>query len=865
MKKPDMNDAVTGSDRDQNAPNSPSQAAQDNYISNSIKFFPSTTNHSVQELEAMFPDNTNDNTSDVSLDLIEERLNSLSSAPQFSNTHYAVHAPEASSVNDVDDNTSDVSLEPIDGGLNGLFATTSKSESKSKRKSKKNKNTSTPTSGNALYTMLKGMAAGRSAPPIQNGDTSVLARTFGLWASIQIPENTTAQLEPAHKNSNESLVNYASGLVASFPVSSSAGGTIQEQGKINGANGINKSSVSYYLRKMIGGLPTPPSKSENKARKKLPMFRKMKGKSKSQKKSANEVDDMDNDELLRYALEQSAIDFAMEESLLDLGAQNNDVMDTEEMAHPSNGPSAEGENAEDLVNGQFMTASTPKLSGLPLINDTSKTGLGRPDALTLSHATFAGDSATNTISETTANKKQYSNKFEDKEGFSKDSTATDNMDIDASAPAMAHNSPLAVKESSNNFDTASSNAILLHENAQAAPSLVPEDEFAIAAHNAAQLHNNLALTSPTSMTLSSPPTSAPQTNPNIPHPLFKFTSLPFTVRNAIYKLLVLSPRSYATTSPRNRRQRRTEPHKPSAHTSIFLVNKLISTESRTIFYTYNVFAVGNGRWGSRTEANLHGLMEFVRLVPGMFVKMAKLLEMKIKVPGNWLDVKLEGDDRDFEELRMQETTVGLGDLLREEFSGVERIGVTFTTPEKEMRGWGTRSYRMVPSIAVIREEKLFALHGLINFPYLRYLDLDETGSLEVLVAFEGIARMILDKNKAEGRLDNERGDEAQGTKAFTKEQAQIEGEMSKESKITEDGKQVSKTQFMEGVVKEDDYELSAKNFGYSEESCEVDMLDTDWENPFKYHGGEGDSVFDEEMVDARSDTGGDFGAFGIED
>lgn len=51
--------------------------------------------------------------------------------------------------------------------------------------------------------------------------------------------------------------------------------------------------------------------------------------------------------------------------------------------------------------------------------------------------------------------------------------------------------------------------------------------------------------------------------------------------------------------------------------------------------------------------------------------------MRIVVPVGWLGTKLEGADRDFEEVRAQEKIVGVGEVVRGELQGVEWVRVRF--------------------------------------------------------------------------------------------------------------------------------------------------------------------------------------------
>jgi len=709
MKEPDIsNDAVMRSNENHNSPNSPPRAAQESSISNST-LLPSSAECAVQEPEAPSITNIYKNVSDVSLEAVDEGLTSISNAPSPTNTKYTVPTQWVPTGDHIDDNASDVSLEPIEGGLNSLFRKSSKSKTKSKSKAKskkmKNKKLSSPATGNALYAMLKGMAAGKPAPPVQPGDESLLAWTSGLLASISVTGNTPTTPDPANIDVDESLVNYASNLLASISVDTGADSVAKDKDQTQDTSN-DKKSISAHLWRIIGGFATQTNKSKfsfkNKASKKPPQFGKANWMKKTQEDASKDVDDMDDDELLRYAMEQSMADLATKESLLDLEGQNSGHMD-EAMMNSSNDPPAENEEKISAKDGMDAT-STRVLSGLPNINALPRSEMSQYSAFTKDHATSDSSRATKVTSESSENTKtvDISNELHDKEGSSTVKTTPNKMEIDASTPALKETSLLGVKEGIETSPTTRTNALLLQKNAQAALSLALEDELttammasitsasASASSHATTCHIQVAalsLTSPPASSsssttiLSSPPISPvpspPAIDPLLPRPPFPFLRLPLTVRDTIYTLLVLSPAPYPTTSPRTRRALRTNPHVPSAQTALFLVSRQIALESRTIFYTHNTFLIANGRWGCSFIPNLHGLLTFIDVVPEMFRKMIKKVEMRIVVPVGWLGTKLEGDDRDFEEVRMQEKMVGLGEVVRGELQGVEWVRVRF--------------------------------------------------------------------------------------------------------------------------------------------------------------------------------------------
>lgn len=85
-----------------------------------------------------------------------------------------------------------------------------------------------------------------------------------------------------------------------------------------------------------------------------------------------------------------------------------------------------------------------------------------------------------------------------------------------------------------------------------------------------------------------------------------FTRLPPEIRNSIHEPLLVN-RRIVISSPLNRRKKSL----PRTNLGCLLrVNKQIHAEAKTIFYSRTTFALGNERWGSREETNLHALHVF---------------------------------------------------------------------------------------------------------------------------------------------------------------------------------------------------------------------------------------------------------------
>ncbi|KAK0102669.1 hypothetical protein ONS95_006271 [Cadophora gregata] len=812
MKEEDLlNDSNRAPDRGVNKPwaSPPRVPARHSPTSNPTAKSVSTTNCAVFESEAMSVGDINDRVSDESWEPINNGLRNVLFPSQTASAEHAIQSKEALATEDINDNASDISLEPIEGGLDSLFATSStvKTKSRSKRRSKRNKKKAhTPAIENSLYTILKNMAAGKPAPPLKSGDEALLDWTSGLLASISVTSNTSAPPDPADTNNDDLVVSYASDLLTSIPVCSSTIESGQAQNQVNGAGGSNnKSSVSSNFQNIFG---TPPDidsyKSKSNTPKILTMFHKSKGRKKSQKKSTNNINSMDDDALFQYAMQLSLIEQAEKESLSDTRVNNWGSTDGKQASYANN----------SQVNSHLTSASIPVLSALHRISELKATER-KYSAFTSANVSFG--KLTKTTGESTSYKKSEHNpnKVGNKAAISTESKTTEKMDIDMSFAAMDHNSPLGAKDGSEKGTSASPNALLNQNNAQATHSLVLKETINSAPPQiSAPLAQNLALAPPTSTNTTidiSRSLSALTMDPNFPHPPFKFTRLPFTVRNSIYKLLVLSPYYYRTTSPRNRRERRTNPHTPSAHTSVFLVNKLISAESRAIFYTYNVFTIGNGRWGCTLEPNLHGFQTFASIVPDQFKSMIRLMEMRIAVHKAWLSTYFQGDDRDFEELRLQEKLDGLGDLLKAEFRGITRVAIEFYLPSGHY-AWGSPAYwRDKVTSAVSREEKLSSLYGLIDLPLLEYFHIHHTGPLDVIVEFSNIANDVIFKNKAEGRVAYNIGEQLY---TVQEEQAGVQLE---EGEILEEDKKDNKTECKHDEIQEADDQIYMKEIEYADE------------------------------------------------
>jgi hypothetical protein len=107
-----------------------------------------------------------------------------------------------------------------------------------------------------------------------------------------------------------------------------------------------------------------------------------------------------------------------------------------------------------------------------------------------------------------------------------------------------------------------------------------------------------------------------------------FLKLPGEIRNLIYSFLIPSNTEIMIHSPWKQCQLKKSPP-TNSFTSLLAVNKLISYEASTYFYGANTFIIGNAFWGSRVEANAHGLKAFVSRVPAKHLAHIKKIELEI--------------------------------------------------------------------------------------------------------------------------------------------------------------------------------------------------------------------------------------------
>ncbi|KAE9367071.1 hypothetical protein N431DRAFT_385248 [Stipitochalara longipes BDJ] len=149
----------------------------------------------------------------------------------------------------------------------------------------------------------------------------------------------------------------------------------------------------------------------------------------------------------------------------------------------------------------------------------------------------------------------------------------------------------------------------------------------------------------------------------------KLTSLPPEIRNNIYDLLIVHDWPIPIASPRKKHVLRRQAH--SNFACLLRVNKQINLEAKTMFYARNEFIIGNGHWGSTTQANVQALKEFIRRVPKYCVSHIQNVALDIYL--------VRGYDRPsmYHKIRNEETSQleTISRALVRYFKGLERVTV----------------------------------------------------------------------------------------------------------------------------------------------------------------------------------------------
>jgi hypothetical protein len=102
----------------------------------------------------------------------------------------------------------------------------------------------------------------------------------------------------------------------------------------------------------------------------------------------------------------------------------------------------------------------------------------------------------------------------------------------------------------------------------------------------------------------------------LPGAKITFTSLSLDIRLMIYELVLEGGFTVKITSLRgNFESKATKVSCTTDRRALLLANKQTSAEVASVFYKTNSFLMGNGFFGSRSQANLHGLRSFISRVP----------------------------------------------------------------------------------------------------------------------------------------------------------------------------------------------------------------------------------------------------------
>ncbi|KAG4433283.1 hypothetical protein IFR05_011228 [Cadophora sp. M221] len=721
----------------------------------------------VQEPNVVSADAIDDGASDVSLEPIYEGLEKFATSTSNTfttpNGSFAVQEPNARSADVMDDGASDVSLEPIFEGLERSILATSTSNSTFNHLT-----TPAQTNGNiyGMKKMVKGMVSGLPLPPQVGHDDGFVDFAANLLASIPITQGLKSQSTTA------ALPARMAKLIASLPeppttplpASSADWGLISKPLDYRSVNTVNNYT---NFADALGGWSSSSGKKRTSTKSVGKMVKRLvlspKGKKRKYKKSKQDSEDTDEQTLLDIAIQMSLAEDEDNQARLDLAMEESLVEKAME------------ESALDMrVEDQDVA---------------------------MTEAEYASTKLDEWVSENQANFGAATS-----HGLQSDQTATED------SPTEPYDAAHRARLQQIAIDT------LAFMEKQ-------EDEFAAGMMSVVSPTLPESLPLPTSPATSvTSPTSA--VDSFIRKGPFNFKGLDLKIRNEIYKLLVvIRPTAYATTSSRTLRQLRFEPHIARSDTAIFFTDKKISEESRTVFYTFNFFTVGCGLYGATNQTNLHGLEEFIEIVPRRFRLMVRNLEMEIVLPVGWLNQKRSGLDRDREERHLQTKLLALGRLLKKKFKGVENVQAEFRTDGSIWGSLQAWHEGWAYEIEIGNEEKLSALRGLLQFPGLHSVRVGNMGPMCVNSAFMNIAQKIVDDNDAARSRLKELQEGGTVMEAAEMKVDKVmggdtieEGAMAVESEIKEDTGALSKDVSCEG------------------KRAEGSQLDGAWENPYAVEG-----------------------------
>lgn len=110
----------------------------------------------------------------------------------------------------------------------------------------------------------------------------------------------------------------------------------------------------------------------------------------------------------------------------------------------------------------------------------------------------------------------------------------------------------------------------------------------------------------------------PLSDPSVYRPGVKitFASLSLEIRLMIYEMILEGGFTVKITSPKGKfESKETKVSCTTDRRALLLANKQTSAEVASVFYRINSFLIGNGSFGSRSQANLHGLWSFISRIP----------------------------------------------------------------------------------------------------------------------------------------------------------------------------------------------------------------------------------------------------------
>jgi hypothetical protein len=156
-----------------------------------------------------------------------------------------------------------------------------------------------------------------------------------------------------------------------------------------------------------------------------------------------------------------------------------------------------------------------------------------------------------------------------------------------------------------------------------------------------------------------------------------FTSLPFEIRDMVYRLLLVYDRPVQITSPASSHKCR-----PCCHSSNFRtdfanlsrVNKHVNAEACVVFYSLNTFQVSNEieNYHSPHFANFHALREFIRRTPAEKIRLIRRICFCMRItPGH----EFRGDGSGHSSKTCLKDIESMSRSLGRHFRGIESLRI----------------------------------------------------------------------------------------------------------------------------------------------------------------------------------------------